>query len=78
MANTNLTHGDVKSICNELECSPSANSPGSGIYNSGEGNGPHAKKHSPKHAAHSASKGITEKSFGSSRRTAAKNVPKHV
>jgi hypothetical protein len=79
MANTNLTHGDVKNICENLECSPSSNSPGSSIYNPGEGEGPHAKKHAPKHS--SGAKGHmtnTEKHFGTSRRTAAKNVPKHV
>jgi hypothetical protein len=77
MANTNLTHGDVKSICENLECSPSSHSPGSSLYNPGAE--PHAAKHSPKHK--SGAKGHmtnTEKHFGASRRAAAKNVPKHV
>lgn len=72
------THAEVGSICDHLEVSPSAHSPGSDIYNSGEGKGPHAKKHSPKHTAHGADHGIVEKSFGSPRRTATKNVPKNV
>lgn len=79
MANQHVSHAEVKSIVGELECSPSLHSPGSSIYNSGEGEGPHAKKHAPKHrsGAGGALTG-TEKKFGTSRRTATKNVPKHV
>lgn len=73
------THGEVHSICTHLEVSPSAHSPGSSIYNPGEGKGPHAKKHAPKHRS-SAPGRLTgsEASMGSGRRTATKNVPKVV
>lgn len=70
------TSGEVKSICNSLEVSPSSHSPGSSIYNAGTE--PHAAKHKPKHTAHGADSGIKEAGFGVSRRTAAKNVSKNV
>lgn len=41
------THGAVKAVEDSLECSPSATSPGSSLYNAG--NQPQAAKHSPKH-----------------------------
>lgn len=51
MANTGVSHGEAKAIVDALECSPSSHSSGSHIYNDGEGLGPHAKSHSPKHSA---------------------------
>jgi len=77
MANRDVTPGEVKSICDGLECSPSSHSPGSSLYNSGTE--PEAAKHSAKHKA--GAKGHltnSEKSMGTSRKTAAKNVPKHI
>ena len=76
MANTGVSHGEVKSICDGLECSPSATSPGSSLYE-GKMDEPEAKHHSPKHSAgakgHMTNK---ESNFGSGRNRAAKNVPK--
>jgi hypothetical protein len=70
------THGGVKAICDSLEVSPSAHSPGSNLYE-GKMDEPEAKHHSPKHSA--GAKGhVTNKEsgFGSGRNRAAKNVPK--
>jgi hypothetical protein len=70
------THGAVKSICDGLEVSPSAHSPGSHLYG-GSHDEPEAEHHAPKHKA--GAKGhVTnaESGFGSGRRVAAKNVPK--
>ena len=47
MANTGVSHGEVKSIEDGLEISPSAKQASSAIYNSGSQ--PTAAKHSPKH-----------------------------
>lgn len=49
MATSSLGHGEVKSIEDALECSPSAKQGSSKLYNPGEE--PHAAKHSAKHAA---------------------------
>jgi hypothetical protein len=48
MANTGVSHGEVKSICESLEVSPSKSQPTSHLYNGG-GTEPEAKSHSPKH-----------------------------
>jgi hypothetical protein len=48
MANTGVSHSEVKSICNELEVSPSKTQPTSALYNGG-GTEPEAKSHSAKH-----------------------------
>lgn len=77
MANRDVTPAEVKSITEELECSPSLHSPGSKLYNPGAE--PTASHHGPKHK--SGAKGHMtnkESGFGSARRTASKNVPKHV
>ena len=50
MANTGVSHGEVKGICDKLECSPSATSPGSSLYGGG-GTEPEASTHKPKHKA---------------------------
>jgi hypothetical protein len=50
MANTGVSHGEVKSICDGLECSPSASSPGSSLYE-GKMQEPEAHAHKPKHSA---------------------------
>lgn len=42
------THGEVKSIIDSLECSPSKSQASSNIY-SGSSDNPKAKSHSPKH-----------------------------
>jgi hypothetical protein len=68
------THGEVKSICDSLETSPSSHSPGSSLYNSGTE--PTAAKHSPKHASGAKGKMTNKESnFGSGRKTATKGVP---
>ena len=77
MANRDVTPGEVKSICDGLECSPSHKQASSKIYNSGHSLTP--PNHSPAHK--SGAGGTMTKtgdSFGVPRRTAAKNVPKHV
>jgi hypothetical protein len=50
MANTGVSHKEVKSICDGLEVSPSQDQPTSNIY-SGSSDNPQAKAHSPKHKA---------------------------
>lgn len=70
-----MIHGEVKSVSDSLEVSPSAKQASSNIYN--PGTEPQAAKHSPKHA--SGAKGHMtnkESGFGSGRNRAAKNVPK--
>jgi len=76
MANTGVSHGEAKSICDALEVSPSAHQPTSSIYSGGETE-PEATHHSPKHKA--GAKGHltnAESDFGSGRKRAAKGVPK--
>ena len=76
MANTGVSHGEVKSIEDMLEVSPSCHQPTSNLYG-GSMDEPEAKKHSPKHA--SGAKGhVTnmESGFGSGRKRAAKGMPK--
>jgi hypothetical protein len=63
MANTNMSHEDVKSIEDKLERSPSQSQPSSSIY-SGSSENPKAKKKTGKH-----SKGSD---FGVSRKMAIK------
>lgn len=77
MANRDVTPEEVKSIQNSLEVSPSKSQPTSKIYNPGAE--PYAAKHGAKHKAGAG--GTMTKSgtgFGSGRRSAAKNIPKHV
>ncbi len=71
MANTGVSHGEVKGICDSLEVSPSATSPGSHIFN--EKSEPEAHHHTPKHK--SGSKGHmtnAESGFGAARKKAVK------
>lgn len=75
MANTGVSHGEVKSICDSLECSPSSHQESSKLYNPGEE--PHAAKHSSKHRSGAGGTMTNKESgFGSGRNRAAKNVPK--
>jgi len=71
MANTNVSHGEAKSICDGLEISPSQHQPTSPIYSRGAE--PTASKKAGRKA--SADKGA-EKDFGTARNRAAKNVPR--
>ena len=62
------THGTVKSICDNLECSPSQNQPTSAIYH-GSSDNPQAKKKEAKHPESSPEK---EAKFGGGRKKAIK------
>jgi hypothetical protein len=50
MPTSPMSHGEVKSVCESLEKSPSSNSPGSKLYE-GKMQEPEAHSHKPKHAA---------------------------
>ncbi len=64
MPTSPMTHEGVKSICNELEVSPSSNSPGSKLYE-GKMQEPEAHAHKPKHRAGAGGKvTASESSFG--------------
>jgi hypothetical protein len=50
MPTSPMSHGEVKSVCEGLEVSPSSNSPGSKLYE-GKMQEPEAHAHKPKHSA---------------------------
>lgn len=58
MANTGVSHSEVKSICNDLECSPSQHQASSSIYSGSETNPTAKKKSGGKSAAEGSEKGF--------------------
>lgn len=69
MANTGMTHSDVKAVEDMLEVSPSCHQPSSSIYSANAE--PQAQKKASKSAAPSDSSGA-DKSMGQARKKASK------
>lgn len=68
MANTAMSHADVKAIEDMLECSPSAHQPSSSIYSANAE--PQAQKKTPKES--SSADGEAQKTMGQARKKASK------